>query len=399
MFKLKPWAQNLLLILGSVVSGIVIVEIGLRIAGISYPILYTHDQHRGSALRAGAAGWQRDEGEAYIQINSDGLRDQEHSKAKPENTLRIAVLGDSYAAALQIPMEKTFWSVMEKELSRCKALGGKDVEAINFGVSGYSTAQELITLRHHASDYEPDIVLLAFFTGNDIINNLIVLEPEKIKPFFIYQNGELVVDSSFRNHPQYLLEQSLPLQTAKKLSDYSRIIQVIFRLEDLIKASHYKRLQRNDSEIAELGLYHSIYKEATDSAWQEAWQVTEELVMLIRDEVREQKADFLVVTLSNGIQVDPDPSVRQEFIEKLGISDLFYPDRRIKTLGERENFTVLNLAQPFQAYAEKEQVFLHGFENTSLGSGHWNEEGHHLAGQMIAQKLCQDMIKDVSYSG
>jgi hypothetical protein len=37
------------------------------------------------------------------------------------------------------------------------------------------------------------------------------------------------------------------------------------------------------------------------------------------------------------------------------------PDNRIKALGERENFNVLNLAAIFQQYAEKNQVFLHGF--------------------------------------
>ena len=35
---------------------------------------------------------------------------------------------------------------------------------------------------------------------------------------------------------------------------------------------------------------------------------------------------------------------------------------------------------------------MHGFANTKLGTGHWNETGHQLAGQLIADRLC-DLIQ------
>ena len=78
------------------------MEIGLRIAGVSYPSFFTADEYRGVALRPGAEGWWLQEGEAYIRINSAGLRDRERTKVKPANTVRVAVLGDSYAAAFQV---------------------------------------------------------------------------------------------------------------------------------------------------------------------------------------------------------------------------------------------------------------------------------------------------------
>ncbi len=399
MLKLKPWAQNLLLIVGGVVGGIVIVEIGLRLAGISHPVFVTADERRGMAHRPGASGWQRGEGEAYVRINSDGLRDREHSKAKPENTLRIAVLGDSNTAGIQVPLEKTFVAVMERELNGCQALAGRKVEAINFGVSGYGTAQELITLRHHVWDYSPDLVVLAFTAGNDITDNSRALAYNPNVPYFIYDNGELVLDESFRDAPSFRAKKSLSgNQLFMWLIDHSRIMQVINNARKIVKKRRAAANKDLNTQGQELGLDSTVYKQPTLPAWQEAWRVTEGLIVLMRDEVREKGADFLVVTLSGGIQVHPDPSVRQEFREKLGISDLFYPERRIKTLGERESFTVLNLARPLQAYAEKEQVFLHGFENTSLGGGHPNEEGHRLAGQMIAQKLCQDYVSASDFS-
>ena len=50
---------------------------------------------------------------------------------------------------------------------------------------------------------------------------------------------------------------------------------------------------------------------------------------------------------------------------------------------------MLDLTEPFQAYAVKHHVYLHGFANTKLGTGHWNVEGNRLAGLLIAQAVCQ----------
>ena len=142
----KFFAKLLLIALGFLLGG-VIAEIALRLMGYSYPEFYSLDQARGYALRPNVEGWYRKEGEAYVRINSDGLRDREHSITKPEDTVRIAVLGDSYPEALSVSVEDAFWSVMERKLHECSAFPGKKIEVINFGVSGYGTAQELLTLR------------------------------------------------------------------------------------------------------------------------------------------------------------------------------------------------------------------------------------------------------------
>jgi hypothetical protein len=138
----------------------------------------------------------------------------------------------------------------------------------------------------------------------------------------------------------------------------------------------------------EQAINYSIYKPPADAAWKNAWTVTEGLVTAVRDDVARHHAMFLAVTEDTGIQVWPDSRVRKAFEEKLGVPDLFYPDRRIAALGERESFAVLALAQPLQAYAEEHHVFLHGFSNTPMGFGHWNTTGHALAGKLIADRLC-----------
>jgi hypothetical protein len=136
-----------------------------------------------------------------------------------------------------------------------------------------------------------------------------------------------------------------------------------------------------------VGIDNLVYREPGDANWQEAWRVTEGLIKQMRDEVRGRGAKFIVATLSNGVQVYPQPAAREAFLRRVGARDIFYPDARIRSLGERENFPVLVLAPELQQYAEQHRVFLHGF-GRDIGNGHWNATGHHVAGELLAQKLC-----------
>jgi hypothetical protein len=362
----------------------------LRLAGTTFPSsFYVLDFQTGHSHRPGAEGWYRQEGEAYIRINSKGLRDREHRLAKATDVLRIGVLGDSYAEALQVPLEDAFFSVLQQDLTRCSSPDNRKTEVINFGVSDYGTAQELLTLRHRVWEYGPEIVLLAFHTGNDIRNNSRKLDENPNRPYYVLDGGELELDDSFRTWQK---RKGLYY----RLVPHSRLLQLLDQLRSAVRGGNSEpaepKASTSDLLGIELGVDEMIYREPVEPAAQDAWTVTEALVLSMRDEVVSHGAAFVVVTLSNGIQVHPDPSVRQRFVDRLNIDNLFYADHRMRDLGAREGFPVLNLAPPFQRYAEEHGVYLHGFDAEEPGFGHWNREGHHLAGNLIAQLLCDAII-------
>jgi hypothetical protein len=141
----------------------------------------------------------------------------------------------------------------------------------------------------------------------------------------------------------------------------------------------------------ELGTDNLIYLEPNNSVWNDAWHVTEGLIVLMRDEVRTRGAKFVVVTLSNGPQVLPDPGLRENFKKRFGVSDLFYPDNRIKSLAAANGIPVITLAPELQEFAEHNKVFLHGF-GANIGNGHWNAAGHRVAGELIAKKMCEGAL-------
>jgi hypothetical protein len=374
----------------------------LRGVGFSYPNFYATDYYAGMKLRPGAEGWWRSEGEAFIKINSAGYRDREHMKIKPRNVIRIAVLGDSYAEALQVPLEDTFWAVLEQEIKRCPSIFLHDVEVLNFGVSGYGTAQELMTLRHHVWEYSPDIVLLAFLTGNDVRNNLRALERDSLRPYFVYNGkGDLVLDASFRNTWSFRFRQWRYLYIAL---EHSRVLQLMNLARHRWKAriAWVNGLTFIESGIAEAKDSESdvdprgngadsdaaVYMKPRSALWQEAWRVTEDILVMMRDEVRMKGADFLIVTLTNGEQVHPSAEQRHAFAQGLGVEDLLYPDLRIADFARRHGMEVFTLVPEFRRHAEQSGVYLHGFPNGTLGGGHWNRTGHFLAGRLIADRLC-----------
>jgi hypothetical protein len=401
-------AKLLLAAVGFLLGGAA-AEIVLRVTGYSAPDFYTVDDSRGYALRPRTEGWYRREGEAYVRINSDGLRDREHAVTKPPNVVRIALLGDSYAEALSVAAEDTFWSVMEKKLGECDAFQGKQVEVVNFGVSGYGTGQELITFREQVWKYSPDIVILAVTTNNDILDNSRLLKKTDKIPYFVYNDDRLTVDNSFKNSRAFLGAQSWTNRFGRWLRDHSRVAQAAVEGHRGFKiwltswrARRFTAQPANEGTRAgetaakgdplllanELGTEHLVYLEPVNAVWNDAWRVTEGLIVAMREEVKSHGAEFVVVTLSNGPQVQPDPKVREVFKKSLGIVDLFYPDNRIRALCLREQIPVITLAPELQAFAEHNKVALHGF-GSNLGNGHWNSTGNHVAGELLAKKFCE----------
>lgn len=397
--KRRVWRKRLLLVLMSGLFALLLTEVFLRVVGYSYPLFYVADYDRGVALRPGAAGMYQREGQNYVRINSAGLRDVEHAKAKPANTIRIALLGDSYCEALQVPMEQTFWWLLQQKLEACNAFPGKHVEIINFGVSGYGTGQELITLERQVREYSPDIVMLLVTTNNDITDNSRALKLTDEIPYFTLQQNELTLDNSFRNSSAFRWHTSATNRFSESIRDNLRTLQLIYyvHMAAKLQLADWRNRKRAAAAPATnqpaaqpkpyITIDNMIYLEPRDDTWREAWRVTEALIRRMRDEAKQEGAKFIMVIGSNPIQVAPEPAVRQRFLDYIGATDLFYPNRRLKALADGEQIDLQDLSQPMQSYAEQHKVYLHGF-GSDIGNGHWNPDGHRLAAELIAEKIC-----------
>ncbi len=328
----------------------------------------------------------------YVQINSHGFRDVSRNYEKPPNGFRIAVLGNSWTEALQVPLDKTYCSVLERKLAGLACFAGKHVEVLNFGVSGYSTAQELLLLQQEVWKYHPDMVIVAFYSARDVANNVRQLnnagDPDQ-SPYYVYRGEHLVLDDSFRNLP-VVQERQIKLQRLRGLvNDHVLLLQA---MNTLVRNGRTRvamaAVQERAGKAGTDSMEHAIYAPPTLPALQEGWRITEGLLVAMRDEARTHGAELRIVTLANRPQVIPDPQKQLEFMRSLRVANLSYADERINALGEREGIPVTNLAPVLSEYAETHHVFLNGFDESNLGGGHWNVTGHQVAAEAIADSLC-----------
>lgn len=384
----KGWSRllgNVALAVVALLASLLLCELVLRLMRVGYPVYVWTDPVRGVAHIPGARSVHKHNGVNWIAINSDGMRGPEIALKAPEGTFRIALLGDSFIEAFEVPFEQTVGEVIARRLSGSR---GTPVEVLNFGQGGYGTTQQLLTLQHEVWKYSPDLVLLAVTTANDISDNYRPLKKTDYVPYHVFQGTELVLDTSFLQSKGYR-SRALGTRNLLGLVQNSRLVQLINRVRHTKRRSG--RIQPKTDTISggEEGLRDEVGLPPTSAEWQEAWRVTEGILREMHEECRSRHTPFALVTLTRGIQVTPHRADKEEFLRKLGAKDLYYPERRLSEFGSREGFPVLNLAPPMAKQAEERQVFFHA-HGSNMGVGHWTKEGHGAAGELIAAWLARE---------
>lgn len=112
-----------------------------------------------------------------VQISSLGTRGPEVAREKPAGTFRIAAIGDSLTFGYGVAAEEAWPAALERALNEDPgSLGARRVEVVNFGVSGYCTADEALVLEHKALAIDPDLVVVGYFLNDPQIEPLQALQ-------------------------------------------------------------------------------------------------------------------------------------------------------------------------------------------------------------------------------
>lgn len=376
------------------IVGVFIFEAYLRLTGQGSEGFWQSDPYLGAfhiPLKEGV--WQKPCFKTWVKFNSRGLRDVEHTFEKPSGVYRIVVLGDSYAEALQVKLEESFPKVLEQMLNQANP--GNRFEVINLGSSGFGTDQEYLSLKHYGVQYKPDLVILAFLTGNDIRNNYYRLERQDNdwpKPFFDFdEHGDLV---------------QLPFQPNKV--SWLRGTFARFRLYGLLRDSLYEtpflhrwfwRLglvmarppkerdaERRQNAKAEIPFDFRVYLRDYPPEWEKAWRITEGLILKTKEEAERHGARFLLVSLTEGVQLAQPDHLRGEYPGMEGTwYDLDKPVKLLAQFSKQEAVDYLPLLPVFRAYLRERNEH---FERLHYScDGHWTPMGHRLAAEAIFNKI------------
>jgi hypothetical protein len=380
-----PMSFGRRLLAGCVLAGfgvglaLLTVELGVRMRHLVPSRFWEPDAILGTKLIPGKQGWWTQEEHEFtvpVRINSDGRRDLERPVHKPDGTYRILLLGDSFVEAMQVPIEQTFARRLEAALTRS---GGPPVEVLSMGVRGYCTASEYLWYRDHGRAYQPDLVLVSFYPGNDVKNNSPTLEPTLV-PEYDAQGALQRVNGKSAVSERGVLRASAAYMYFRKLllTEQPALAARLARWGLLSKAA--LRPVPLDGGIP---VDYWVYAADPPPAWQDAWDHTEHLLTALRDAVAADGARFAVMIVTAREQVYP--SDWQQLVQTYPAMqhvawDLDGPERRVLAWCERAGVPCVRLSPAF--VAQREQQRLH-----FLYDGHWTAAGHALAAQTVADYL------------
>jgi hypothetical protein len=346
----------------------------------------------GVRLIPGRRGWWTQEDREFlvpVQINRHGLRDVEREFTKPAGTFRILVLGDSFVEAMHVPLEATFPRLLEQRLN---ADGGQPVEVVAAGVSGYGTASELLYFERTGKRYQPDLVVLAFYPGNDVKNNSPVLE-DTFKPVYASDGTLERIAGEWRERSSSKRPRLLSyVYLRQMLLRHPQLAQSLVRHGWLRADALRTAPQRNGIPVD-----YGVYAPVPDPQWQEAWTHTEHLLDQLREAVSASGARLVVAVLSTREQVYPDswqqilkshPRMQEQRW------DLDAPQDHIEAWCAEHTVPCVVLGPTFRAAAARGGEYLH-----YPHEGHWTVAGHRLAAAVLRDFLEQHHLVPTRQQG
>lgn len=386
--------QAAALLLGSVAFSVAALELGCRLLGIEAPRLYRTDPDRGWTLKANVRTHWSQEGSAPVRTNSQGYRDREWALVKKPGVLRIAVLGDSFTEALQVPLEQTWVNQLPAAMTavpECRLLKGfpEGAETLNFGVGGYGTGQSWLTWEKDAQRFQPQVILHAVYFENDLRDNIQSERGSGSGPTFSLNQGTLSRSDAFRSSPEYRFRQSLAGQLSDWVLSWSRLAQLINQLKNL-------RNSRAGEECAAAGCtFFPLGPDGTKLYGPDPedlprnWEIFRSILRQWNQESENRGSRLVVTSVTTPPQLWPNRRERDQKVKDQHL-DWFKPETQLAALLKQDGIPYLPLAPELQRQADEQGLIAHGFvgQKPGPGYGHWNREGHKAAATALAQKLC-----------
>lgn len=321
-----------------------------------------------------------------LALNSAGMHDTEHQLSKPDDTFRILILGDSFVQAVQVPEAKTAHQVLEDRLNEMG--DSRHYEVISAGVGGWGTGQQLLYYRNEGRYYRPDLVLLMFFLGNDVKDNLpgrgvTVDGLNHYTPYFVLNEGKLDIDLwYYAPGLTPAMGQTPPGWKAwnNLLGQFYQSSRLYAQLEPLVATEPVK------ASMLDFYLGHN-------EVFDYALALTLDLVEELHTEVEQDGAQFGVVLISPVDLIEFNrlsPAARAEIYQKLPgmrrAEEIKPPNQQFAEQFSQAGIAVLDLYPPFADRIDRGETLY--FE----GDKHWNVAGNRLAGETIYHWLATGIV-------
>lgn len=354
---------------------ILMLEALLRL--FAYQPIWRPNQHR---IPDATLGWRLEPNAVYRYPTSDGVvqvtynergwRDELHSFEKPADVYRIVLLGDSFMEAYSVDGADALYSQLEAQAA------GTPVEVINLGVGGYGTLQAYLALVEEGLAYQPDLVLLSFYAGNDLTDN----DPELNSRV---RSHELQIDA----RPYLASTEPLTVTDvdyAAAVDAYEQALRrvwfqnsALWHIVELVFLTEGTRPEQRQA------LYAPYFCEPTAEI-DRAWQTTDTLLLEMSKVAKQADADFAVFYTPAMPEVVPEARVR--VLERVPAPDeLCFDDppvqKRLEELLDEHNIAYVDLLPTLR------KAQLDGVTVYLSSDFHWTVAAHRLAAQTVHAEL------------
>tara|TARA_B100000963_G_scaffold208256_1_gene181395 strand:+ start:233 stop:1408 length:1176 start_codon:yes stop_codon:yes gene_type:complete len=386
----------------------VVLEIFLIFIDYGRPHLSRWDMDGGVRHTESQSGYYVKESKQIITFNSQGIRvpndkkNYQYDINKPKDTFRILIFGDSMAEGLQVTFYERFSHIMEKELNNCKYKPKEKVEIINFSLSGTGQARQFEMQQGFAKKYETDIIL-AVAHSNDPRNNFSKLEPGIFYPYWTLKNGNIVIDTSFRQNEVFLKKLKYS-NLRMKIVNQSRVLQLLTQGYEVYLKK--KRIKFQKKYYKELFGSESIPYYLTPD-WDEAWDIFIAGFKMWSDVLAKDNIPLYVSSSYFSDVFIPDDYWGENFGEKKKDFDYM-----MKVESEKGGYRYLpvwsymrkrpaEINEYFSVHSHKQRSLLTGKrvkevsedlsenEYVKNSTGHYNLIGHREWGVKMADELCK----------
>ena len=402
---MRKLLQNLALAFFSLLFTLALLEGAARIFKLGTGLFWQPDPQLGWVNIPNARGWESCYGECQIRvtINSQGLRDREIPYENEAGASRILMLGDSTTAAMQVSLEETFVKQLERDLNE----NNGDWEVINACVNAYGTYNELLFYRLEGQKYQPDIVFLNMYLANDVYNNHPTLElrygGQSAKPYFTLNDaGELELQNfpvedtaTFWTNVGTFLKKNfqLPRFVAQTLALRGEIPSWLAPVVRLFGGGRGATSGGDSAQVQEQTAAEASGETAVQSPprrpdicdpdplpiIENAWNVTEALILELEKEVEANGAQLAVLIIPAAPQIVPPDDGADWYCD--------VPNNQLTAFLDEAGIPYLDMLPAFRA-----EMLDGGGPYYFERDFHMNSEGHNLSAELLYQFVEESFI-------
>jgi acetyltransferase AlgX (SGNH hydrolase-like protein) len=392
---LRRLVPNLLLGCASVLAAALAVEGALRLFWPQelpfFSSLFVEDRAVGLRHRPGARGSMASEtGPVPVRINSRGYRGGEHPWDGPSG-FRILVLGDSFTFGFGVGEDDAYPVLLER------ALAARHAQVINAGLAGMGPDNEARLLAADGPGLRPDLVLVGFYVGNDLIDAATGVARTRLRggaptvPDSILQRwyrplrpGRILPEPLARPAPAGL---DLPLPFKDALRQHSHLYRLITGRVGRLQLA-WRGPAAGAATQARVEEFNPFRQEAFclksyPPEFDEAWQKAKDALGQINAWCGGHGARLALVVIPTEAQVYPErwDDVRRRFVLRDEDFDLDKPQRILAAHAAAGGLTLIDLLPVLRAARATGGPL---YSRTDI---HWTPRGHQVAADEILRRL------------